>query len=443
MPATGTPIPAAIPAPTATAAMRTGTFITTAALPTAPTPAPPAPAAPTTIPTPTAPTPALPTTIPTPATPTTTPAPAPAQCPLRLPATHSSIFNGLVYAPTAHGVRFDSHNITSPFGNQYLSTPKPSLGDMADMDDIQASCASLSCSPVSSVITDEFPSSLRNSDFSATTTAITNTAAAAAMVTTFSNFTPSTPPVSSDVTFTLTNTPYLVGGQPTTHPMVRVQSLPYFPASLSSFELSSAIHSPGLVRHCSIDSVHSMASVTPMTPMTPMSSLTSSLSPMTSSQEVTDSPAPFALPSSAIGHSLGTIDSFFHNSMGVVTSRPPLPHTSDKTAVPQLNQRRGSEVSPVKSRLRRASSSPDGAVFTCTFDDCGKLFKRSEHLKRHVRSLHTQERPYICPAPDCPKRFSRSDNLNQHLRVHRLDKQKAPAASELVPCPLVQQDESL
>ncbi|KAF9578867.1 hypothetical protein BGW38_005129 [Lunasporangiospora selenospora] len=81
---------------------------------------------------------------------------------------------------------------------------------------------------------------------------------------------------------------------------------------------------------------------------------------------------------------------------------------------------------PKRSRGRRVASFPDTAsaasgckVFTCRFDDCGKIFKRSEHLKRHVRSIHTLEKPFECPIPSCPKRFSRSDNLNQHIRIHR------------------------
>ncbi|KAF8930565.1 hypothetical protein EDD21DRAFT_381903 [Dissophora ornata] len=77
---------------------------------------------------------------------------------------------------------------------------------------------------------------------------------------------------------------------------------------------------------------------------------------------------------------------------------------------------------PKRSRGRRVSSHPDNSgckVFTCRFEDCGKIFKRSEHLKRHVRSIHTLEKPFPCPIHNCPKRFSRSDNLNQHIRIHR------------------------
>ncbi|KAK2791685.1 homeodomain transcription factor ste12 [Onygenales sp. PD_12] len=52
---------------------------------------------------------------------------------------------------------------------------------------------------------------------------------------------------------------------------------------------------------------------------------------------------------------------------------------------------------------------------SCPIPSCGRLFKRLEHLKRHVRT-HTQERPYPCPF--CNRAFSRSDNLAQHRRTH-------------------------
>ncbi|GLB44294.1 putative STE like transcription factor [Lyophyllum shimeji] len=60
-------------------------------------------------------------------------------------------------------------------------------------------------------------------------------------------------------------------------------------------------------------------------------------------------------------------------------------------------------------------SSAKTKAFVCPLFSCGRMFKRMEHLKRHLRT-HTMERPYACP--QCKKRFSRSDNLNQHLRTH-------------------------
>lgn len=78
-----------------------------------------------------------------------------------------------------------------------------------------------------------------------------------------------------------------------------------------------------------------------------------------------------------------------------------------------------------KPRSVAASSEPTvipsdpAKVFVCEVLGCDKRFRRSEHLKRHARSLHTLEKPYICRMPGCTKKFSRSDNLNQHLRVHK------------------------
>ncbi|KAF9050888.1 STE-domain-containing protein [Hymenopellis radicata] len=65
-----------------------------------------------------------------------------------------------------------------------------------------------------------------------------------------------------------------------------------------------------------------------------------------------------------------------------------------------------------------ASAATSGAktkVFVCPLLSCGRMFKRMEHLKRHLRT-HTMERPFVCDK--CGKKFSRSDNLGQHMRVH-------------------------
>ncbi|KAI7900389.1 uncharacterized protein BX663DRAFT_439258 [Cokeromyces recurvatus] len=62
--------------------------------------------------------------------------------------------------------------------------------------------------------------------------------------------------------------------------------------------------------------------------------------------------------------------------------------------------------------------------FQCDYEGCGKIFKRSEHLKRHITSIHTKIKDYKCPYLNCGKRFSRTDNLSQHMRIHRSNNNK-------------------
>ncbi|KAJ6580636.1 hypothetical protein B0H19DRAFT_928492 [Mycena capillaripes] len=64
------------------------------------------------------------------------------------------------------------------------------------------------------------------------------------------------------------------------------------------------------------------------------------------------------------------------------------------------------------------SGNGEPRAFVCQVEGCGKGFVRGEHLKRHVRSIHTYEKPFKCPYEGCGKAFSRRDNLAQHSRVH-------------------------
>lgn len=57
-------------------------------------------------------------------------------------------------------------------------------------------------------------------------------------------------------------------------------------------------------------------------------------------------------------------------------------------------------------------------TYVCVVPGCGKCFVRGEHLKRHVRSIHTHDKPHPCPYKGCDKSFSRRDNLGQHVRIH-------------------------
>lgn len=70
---------------------------------------------------------------------------------------------------------------------------------------------------------------------------------------------------------------------------------------------------------------------------------------------------------------------------------------------------------PTNRRGRKQSLTEDPSkTFVCEL--CNRRFRRQEHLKRHYRSLHTQEKPFECN--ECGKKFSRSDNLAQHARTH-------------------------
>ena len=70
---------------------------------------------------------------------------------------------------------------------------------------------------------------------------------------------------------------------------------------------------------------------------------------------------------------------------------------------------------PPTRRGRKQSLTEDPSkTFVCEL--CNRRFRRQEHLKRHYRSLHTQDKPFECH--ECGKKFSRSDNLAQHSRTH-------------------------
>ncbi|KAF8219776.1 hypothetical protein L208DRAFT_1042441, partial [Tricholoma matsutake] len=99
---------------------------------------------------------------------------------------------------------------------------------------------------------------------------------------------------------------------------------------------------------------------------------------------------------------------------GTISLPVPVPHLTKKS--------RGRKVPYVDVRTARGvSAGPSasaGRSFVCQVPGCGKCFVRGEHLKRHVRSIHTNEKPHPCPYEGCNKSFSRRDNLGQHVRLH-------------------------
>ncbi|KAF8641105.1 hypothetical protein AX17_000748 [Amanita inopinata Kibby_2008] len=87
--------------------------------------------------------------------------------------------------------------------------------------------------------------------------------------------------------------------------------------------------------------------------------------------------------------------------------------------VPNLTKKSRGRRVPTTSSPELSGDVKEGRLYVCKVEGCGKCFHRGEHLKRHIRSIHTHEKPFKCTYPLCEKLFNRHDNLLQHLKVHR------------------------
>jgi len=54
----------------------------------------------------------------------------------------------------------------------------------------------------------------------------------------------------------------------------------------------------------------------------------------------------------------------------------------------------------------------------CDIENCSHKtpFGRTTDLRRHQRSVHSQNRDYICTVPSCEVSFARKDHLSKHMR---------------------------
>ncbi|KAL9716672.1 hypothetical protein Ac2012v2_001124 [Leucoagaricus gongylophorus] len=87
--------------------------------------------------------------------------------------------------------------------------------------------------------------------------------------------------------------------------------------------------------------------------------------------------------------------------------------------VPNLTKKSRGRHVPTQEAADAPIDAKDKRMYVCNVEGCGKCFHRGEHLKRHIRSIHTHEKPFKCTHPSCGKFFNRHDNLLQHLKVHK------------------------
>jgi hypothetical protein len=128
--------------------------------------------------------------------------------------------------------------------------------------------------------------------------------------------------------------------------------------------------------------------------------------------------------------------------------RGPRTRTAPPVPVPNLTKKSRGRRVPTKvpgerEDVQKEKSPKEGVqkggrVYVCKVEDCGKCFSRGEHLKRHIRSIHTHEKreysfyvttnsklnicclsAFKCSHPSCDKFFNRHDNLLQHQKVHK------------------------
>ncbi|CAN9508747.1 unnamed protein product [Ophioblennius macclurei] len=91
-------------------------------------------------------------------------------------------------------------------------------------------------------------------------------------------------------------------------------------------------------------------------------------------------------------------------------------HTETSHAQPEAGREAVRENAPAANQPPPAAAPVDSAE-PVTCGECGKVFKRTHHLRRHKMCVHSNRRPYCCT--HCKRSFSQASGLIRHQLIHR------------------------
>jgi len=85
---------------------------------------------------------------------------------------------------------------------------------------------------------------------------------------------------------------------------------------------------------------------------------------------------------------------FYHSSMSETDqpNRLPRSRASLPTPIPNLTKKSRGRRVPTQVSTDPDLNQNDTRLYVCSVEGCGKCFHRGEHLKRHIRSIHTHEK---------------------------------------------------
>ena len=101
----------------------------------------------------------------------------------------------------------------------------------------------------------------------------------------------------------------------------------------------------------------------------------------------TSSRDPLSAPKITFWHASPASDDQPEQEHRLPRSRATLP-----TPIPNLTKKSRGRRVPTQESSRMPTDQKETRLYICQVEGCGKCFHRGEHLKRHIRSIHTHEK---------------------------------------------------